>query len=253
MKITLSMLIVFFLVSACSTGKETLKKEPPFEPEPAFTQAQDKIKKKRFEEAREIFEKIKIKDTSGEYSPLAQVLIGDSYFKEGLYEEAAVEYGHFLRIHSFHKHSPYAQYQLAMTYFKRIKTADISYAVAQRALKEFEKLLRVYPRNPYVNAVENRMKACNNILAEYEFYVGEFYFKKGSFTAAAGRFNDLLRKYPESDKEPDSLYYLGLSYLNMGEKDKSLKTLSSLVQKYPTIKLSMEAKDIIASLNKDEK
>jgi outer membrane protein assembly factor BamD len=192
MKKTFTLLIIFFFAFACASKKDALKKASPFEPETAIQQAHEKIEKRRFEEAREILNDIKSKDTSGEYSALAQILTGDTYFNDGLYEEAAVEYEHFLRIHSFHRHSPYAQYKLAMTYFKRIKTTDISYSVAQRALSEFEKLLSVYPRNPYVEVVENRIKTCENVLAEYEFYVGKFYYNKSSYIAAAGRFNDLL-------------------------------------------------------------
>ncbi len=249
MKKTCIYLIALIFVFACSTKKDSVKKTPPFEAEAAFNQVDEKIKKGRFEEAREILNTIKTKDTSGEHVPLAQIRIGDTYFKEGLYEEAAVEYEHFLKIHSYHKYAPYAQYQLAMTYFKRIKTVDVSYSVVQKALQEFEKLLRVYPRNPYINVVENRIKACKDILAEYEFYVGKFYFKKGSYGAAAGRFNDLLREYPDSKMELETLYYLGMSYKNTGEKDKSLKALTALIEKYPTTSMSQEAREIIASLS----
>lgn len=244
--------IILFICSACSSEKAEVKKTPLFEAEAVFKQANDKIKEGDYEDARQILESIKAQDTSGKYAVLAQIRIGDTYFEEGLYEESAIEYEHFLEIHPYHKYAAYAQYKLAMSYFKRIGTADVSYSVAERALKEFEKLLRVYPRNPYVNIAENRIKMCKNTLAEYEFYVGKFYFKKGSYSASVGRFNILLQNYPDSKKEPEALYYLGLSYKNMGESDNALKTLTTLIEKYPTIKLSKEAKEIIASLNKSK-
>jgi outer membrane protein assembly factor BamD len=245
--------ILLLLLPACSSKKDAVKKTSPFDPVAAFQEANEKIKKRRFEEARELLETIRRKDISGEYAKVAQIRIGDTYFKEGLYEEAAVEYEHFLRVHSYHKYAVYAQYQLAMTFFKRIDTADVSYETAQRALKEFEKLLRLYPRNPYISVVENRIRACNNTLAEYEFYVGEFYFKKGAYRAAAGRFSGLLQTYPKSNKVPESLYYLGISYRNLGEKDNALETLSALIEKYPTTSLSKDAKEVIASWEEEEK
>jgi outer membrane protein assembly factor BamD len=220
--------ILLLLFPACSSKKDAVKKTSPFDPVAAFQEA-------------------------NEYAKVAQIRIGDTYFKEGLYEEAAVEYEHFLRVHSYHKYAVYAQYQLAMTFFKRIGTADVSYEVAQRALKEFEKLLRLYPRNPYISVVENRIRACNNILAEYEFYVGEYYFKKGSYRAAVGRFSGLLRDYPKSNKVPESLYYLGISYQNLGERNNALETLSALIEKYPTTSLSKDAKEVIVSWQEEEK
>ena len=136
-----------------------------------------------------------------------------------------------------------------MSYFKKIQTVDTSYSMAKQALKEFETLLKLYPRNPYMDIVENRMNMCKSILAEYEFYVAEFYFKKGSYSAAAERFDNLLRKYPESKKEPETLYYLGMSYKNMGENEKSQKALTTLIEKFPTIELSKKVKEIISSFD----
>ncbi len=245
-------LIVLLLVSACSSGKATIKQAPLFEAEAVFKQANDKIKEGYYEDARNLLERIKVQDTSGEYAPLAEIRIGDTYYKDKSYEEAAIEYEQFLEMYLYHKYAPYAQYKLAMSYFKRIGTPDVSYSVVQQALKEFKKLLRLYPRNPYLNIVESRIKKCKSILAEYEFYVGEFYFKKGSYGAAARRFNDLLENFSDSKKEPDALFYLGLSYKNLGEKDKAQKALTTLIEKFPTIELSKEAREIIASLRSEK-
>jgi outer membrane protein assembly factor BamD len=250
-KYFLPLIILLLFAFACS--KKATIKAPPFEAEAVFKQANEKIEKGDYEEAREILETIKAQDTSGRYATLAKIRIGDTYFKEGLYEESAIEYEQFLEMHPYHRYASYAQYHLAMSYFNRIGSVDVSYASAQKALKEFEKLMKLYPRNPYMNAVESRIEMCKGVLAEYEFYVGEFYFKKGSYGAAVVRFNDLLQNYPDSKKEPDTLYYLGVSYKNMGEQDKALKALTTLIEKYPATKLSKEAKEIIASFLKIEK
>jgi outer membrane protein assembly factor BamD len=244
--------IILLFVIGCSK-KESVKKTPLFEPVTEFQLAKEKIEKKRYEEAREILGKIKTRDTTGKYATLAQVRIGDTYYKEGLYKEAAVEYEHFLKIHSHNRYAPYTQYQLAMTFFKRIRTADVSYSTAKRALEEFEKLLRLYPRNRYVKVVEIRMRTCRNVLADYEFYVGKFYFKKNSYRAAAGRFAGLLKDYPDSKRELEALYLLGLSYKNTGQKDKSREVLTTLVEKFPATDFSKEARAVIASLKDEEK
>ncbi len=244
--------ILIFLVSACSSNK-SVKKTSLFEPETDFKEVNEKMKKGDYENARELLANIKARDTSGKYSSLAGIRIGDTYFEEGSFEEAAFEYEQFLNMHPYNKYSSYAQYKLAMSYFKRIKTVDISYSAANNALIEFEKLLRVYPRNPFVSVVESRIKTSKNVLAEYEFYVSKFYFKKGSYDAAAGRLNALLQNYPDSRKGAESLYYLGLSYKKIGKRDKSVKTLKTLIEKYPATELSKEAKEIIVSLNKKKK
>jgi len=167
--------------------------------------------------------------------------------EDGWYDEAIVEYESFLDIHPYHKYAPYAQYKIAMSYFNRIRTVDVSYSWARKALNEFRKLQERYPRNPYMDSIDSRMRTCNRYLAEYEFYVGNFYFKKESYQAAAQRFDGMLREYPDSKKESEALYYLGLSYKNMGDKEKAIVSLSALIDKFPATRLSAEAKGLIDS------
>ncbi|MBI5195913.1 MAG: outer membrane protein assembly factor BamD [Nitrospirae bacterium] len=238
-------LAVSILLSACGGKKEVA---PVFNPDASFKQAAEKAKEGYYEEARKILEEVKAQDASGKYSPLAQIRIGDMYFEEGSYEEAAAEYERFLDIHSYHRYAYYAQYQLAMCYYRRIDTIDVSYGWARQALTEFEKLQTTYPRNPYMNVTESRIKECRNILAGFEFYVGEFYFKKESFNAAVLRFNQVLQKYPDSKKESDALYYLALSYKNLGDKDKAIEALNMLLDKHPTTRQADAAKKLMTTL-----
>jgi outer membrane protein assembly factor BamD len=98
-----------------------------------------------------------------------------------------------------------------------------------------------------MDAIDNRMRTCNRYLAEYEFYVGNFYFKKEAYQAAAQRFDGMLREYPDSRNEAEALYSLGLSYRNMGDKEKALTALSTLIDKFPATRLSAEAEVLIDS------
>ncbi|MBI4699537.1 MAG: outer membrane protein assembly factor BamD, partial [Nitrospirae bacterium] len=110
-------LVILPLCIACSSDKAELKKTPALEAEAYFTKANDKIKSGYYEEAREILQSIKTHDASGQYSALAQVRIGDTYFEDKMYDEAVVEYREFLKMHPYNKYASYAQYQTAMCYF----------------------------------------------------------------------------------------------------------------------------------------
>lgn len=245
-------LTVCVLMSAfwgCSTGNS---KEPAFDPKASLEEANEKFKDGYYEDARELFKEIKAKDGSRKYATIAKLRIADSYLDEELYDEAAVEYESFLSVHQYHKYSSYAQYKLAMSYFKRIETVDVSSSWARKALREFDKLRKNYPRNPYMDITESRIKACNRILAEYEFYVGNFYYKKGSYHAAAERFNGLLKDYPDTKKESETLLYLGLSYKKMGQNKESIDTFNLLINKFPTIELANEAREQMPDITAKE-
>ncbi len=239
-------LLILFIVS-CSK-KPAVRPSDTFDPEKAFATASEQLEKKDYEEARASFLEVKNRDISRKFAPLAQLRIADSYVKEEEPELAVNEYQKFLEAYPDHKYAPYAQYQIAMVYFNQIEGPERGYGGAARALEEFEKLKKMFPRNPYKDVVELRIQKCRNIMAEYEFLVGEFYYKKGSYNSAISRFEVLLKKYPDYNRGADVLFYTGMSYKNLGKKDRASEYLIRLIERYPDNRLVTDAKKELAKL-----
>ena len=243
----LSLLLLITL--SCSSTKEA-KPEEPFNPEKSLARANELIEEKNYDEARKILLEVKNRDVTKKYAPLAQLRIADSYTREDDVDLAVAEYKSFLEIYPDHKSAPYAQYEIAMAYFGQIAGPEQGYGAAAKALEEFEKLKRLYPRNPYKEVIDIKIDQCKNTMADYEFLVGEFYFNKASYNAALKRLQDLLLKFPEYKKESLVLYHIALCYKNTGNKDKAIEYFTRLVEKYPNDVLVKEAKKEIASISK---
>jgi outer membrane protein assembly factor BamD len=244
-KIFLVFLILFIL--SCSS-KQTIKPSEKYDPEKEFATANEQLDKKEYDQARAGFLEVKNRDTSKKLAPLAQLKIADSYVKEEEFEHAVSEYKKFIETYPDNQYASYAQYQIAMVYFNQIEGPERGYGGAAKALEEFEKLKKMFPRNPYKDVVELRTEKCKNTIAEYEYLVGRFYYKKGSYNAAIGRFEDLLKKFPEYKGEADVLFLTGVSYKNMGEKEKAAGYLARLIEKYPNNKFSKDARKELASI-----
>jgi outer membrane protein assembly factor BamD len=239
-KLLFLFLLILFLCS-CS-GKPVVKPVETFDPEKAFANANELLEKKVYDEARASFLEIKNRDMSKKFAPLAQLKIADSYVKEDEPELAVAEYRRFLEVYPDHKYAAYAQYQIASIYFNQIEGPERGYSGAAKALEEFEKLKKMYPRNPYREVIDLKIERCRNVIANYEFQVGEFYYKKESFNAAINRFEEILKTYPEYQSEADVLFYIGMSYKNLGQKDKAREYLKRLIEKHPNNKLTVDAK-----------
>jgi len=243
--IIISLLFLF----SCS-GKSAVRPPESFDAEKTFVRANELLEQKNFDEARAAFLEVKNRDFSKKYAPLAQLKIADSYVKGDEPELAVAEYRKFLDAYPDNQYASYSQYQIAMVYFNQIEGPERGYSGAAKALEEFQKLKKMFPRNPYKEDVELKTQKCRNVIAEYEDLVGRFYYKKDSFKAAIKRFEGLLKDYPDYSKQADVLFYAGMSYKKLAQKDKALEYLTRFAEKYPHNKLAKEAKKEIANLKK---
>jgi len=231
--------IFLLLLAACA-------KEPPFDPVEKFKDAENKMQKFKYDEARKAYQEIQEKAPDRSYDADIMLRIADTYYGEEKYAEAQVEYRAFINFHPVHRDASYAQYQVGMCSYQEITTIDRDPALTRTALKEFQALLTKYPGSPYEEEATKYITICRDKLAEYELYVGRFYHKKGSYLAAVGRLEKLLKDYPGSTAEKDALYYAGLSYQELGEKAKAISNFETLAAKYPA--MAKEAHSLITKL-----
>ena len=211
------------------------EKQEVFDPAALFKQAEENMVKGSFEKARKDYQEIQEKAPDRSYDPALMLRIADTYFCEEKYDEARVEYQAFLNYHPVNKDAAYAQYQVAMCSYNQFETIDRDPGPVRTAVKEFEVLKSKYPKSAYEEQAIVNLAICRDRLAEYEFYVGRFYHKKGSYQAAAARLEKLLQDYPGSSKEKDALYYAGLSYKELGRRDDALRMFELLARKYPSM------------------
>lgn len=220
-------ILLLVLSAACAA------KEPPFDAVAKFQEAEEKMRRFKYEDARKAYQEIQEKAPDRSYDADIMLRIADTYYGDESYAEAQVEYQAFLNFHPVHRDAAYAQYQIGMCSFNDMTTIDRDPALPRTAQLEFQKLLEKFPGNPYTDEAVKHLADCRNHLSEYEFYVGKFYHKKGSYGAAAGRFDRLLATYPGSSAEEKALYYAGLSHMERGEREQAIKAFETLAAKFP--------------------
>jgi len=215
---------------------------PPAE---LMKKAEKEFKGKNFDRARELLEALKARDAEKKYYVKALIMTADSYYAQGNYSEAGIEYKAFLDLHTYHKKAPYAQYMLALSYFEQIDSVDRSFESILIARREFQNLLKRYRKHSYRKSALAKIVRCNNLLAEYEDYVGSFYLKKGAYRAAIGRFEGLIKEFPKSAVEIDVLLKLGRAYRQVDNTGKAREVLSLLISRYPSSKQAVMAREML--------
>jgi len=173
----------------------------------------------------------------------------ESLFEKEDYPEAIIEYQYFLDLHSTHILASYAQYQLAESYFKQIKSVERDPDPIYKALETFEKLRKGYPESRYDGNAVERIATCHRFIAEVHLMVGQFYYRRDALLAAAHRFERILTLYPEMDIAGDALYYLALTYMGMGANDWAKEKLIALTERFPDSQHTVSGLVMIANLD----
>ncbi len=173
----------------------------------------------------------------------------ETFFDEEAYPEASVEYQHFLDMHRVHILAPYAQYKLGESHLKMAKSVDRDPEPVKRARESFEKLLRQYPGSKHEGDAVAKIRECRDWLAQMNFMVGQFYYRRGAFLAAAHRFAAIVQEEPDLDVAPEALYYLALTYRGIGADDWAREKLIMLAQHYPNSTSQKDSRELLVALN----
>lgn len=235
-------LVIAFTAALGGCGGKQVTKDEDFNSEKFLAKANKLIDDGQYDDARKVLLEVKNRDITKQYAPLAQLRIADSYIKDSDPDHGIEEYKKFLELYPDNQRASFAQYQIAMAYFSQIEGADRGLSAAQKALHEFTRLKELYPRNPYRDILELRIQKCRKVIAEGEFIVGEFYYKKESYKPAIERFERLLKQFPDYDGADKTLLFLGKSYKAIKMVDKAREEFKTLIEKYPSSRFVKEAR-----------
>jgi outer membrane protein assembly factor BamD len=237
-------LFLSLLLGCAGKGKDI--KTISGDPEPLYRQGLVRFNKRDYPEALKKFEELKSSfPDSPPYTLWAELKIGDCHFLKKDYVEAIAAYEEFKKIHPTHEEIPYVQYQIGMAYFNQMLTLDRDQTSAKKALSNFEYLIANYPPSLFTQKAMEKIGVCKKRLADHEFYIGNFYYKKGKFQAAASRFEGLLERFPKNPEEDNILYILGKSYLELDHWEKAQIAFMKIVTEYPKSPHYKEAKAIL--------
>jgi len=212
-----------------------------------------------------------------EYLARAKMSIADSWYREGGTEglaQAEAEYKDFITFFPTMKEASEAQLKVAEIHFRQLQKPDRDPTHAERAEQELKLFLTNYPDSPLRPKALQLMRDVDEVLADRQFRIGEFYFLREEYRAAQGRLQDVVDHYPLYSQGDQALELLGRSYVITSsryawasdrEKNPSLKKLfvenekrdeaaakmylTHLIERYPLSPDVKQAKQQLAALH----
>jgi len=249
--LTLTILALIGVLASC--GFHRKKYDNPItkdtqQPDKAlFDKSINDIEHGRYEVARITLNTLINTYDQSEYLAKAKLAIADSWYREGGthgYAEAEAEYKDFILFYPMMEESAEAQNRVCMIHYRQMEKPDRDLTQALRAEAECRQLVVQFPNSKYAPEAEQRLRNIQEEIAEEEFRVGTFYYKKGSNPAAANRLSRLVDQYPLYSKSDEALWDLGDAYSKMGTRfrPRAGEAYSRIIREYPLSPLADEAK-----------
>lgn len=185
------------------------------------------------------------------YDPNVIMKRAESFFDKESYAEAIVEYKHFLDLHRNHILAPYAQYKIGVSHYKQFRTVDRDPEPLKKSIIGFEKLLKEFPASRYDAEAKETIQTCKEQLVQRHLMVGEFYYKRGAYLAAAHRYEKIIKEFPEIETTGEAMFHLAKTYQDLGIEEWTQDWLVALIRTYPESPYHSSAQSLLASLQED--
>ena len=210
-----------------------------------FDRAINDIEHSRYEVARITLNTLINTYDQSEFLAKAKLAIADSWYREGGaagLAQAEAEYKDFILFYPTMEEAAESQEKICMIHYRQMEKVDRDQSQALRAEDECRQLIVQFPNSKYITETQQLLRNIQEALAEGEYLVGNFYFKRGDNSAAANRLGHLVDQYPLYSKADEALWQMGEAYGRLGNRFRKQEgdAYAKIVRDYP---LSAHADD----------
>jgi len=194
------------LLGGCAEKQQVTKTQT--DPEKLLTWGLNRMKRNDYESAITSFQAIKDRYPYSKTVITAELKMAESNMLLKDYEAALVVYDDFEKLHPKDSNIPFVIYQKGMCNLEQVRTIDRDPTYTLSARREFEHLIKRFPENEWANKARANLRKCITYLAEYELYVGHFYYNMGEYASALDRYTFLIKHYPDVGQYHEALEYI---------------------------------------------
>ena len=182
-----------------------------------YDKALEQEKKGHFDVARLDLQTLLNTYPDSKYLMRSKLAVADCWFKEGgsaAMAQAEQEYGDFITFFPNQPEAAEAQMRMGDIYLKQMDVPDRDYAKALKAEDQYRTMLKTYPDAPkdILAQATQKLRDVQEVLAQREFDLGQFYALHNNFPAAIARYQTVVDTYPLFSHMDDTLIGIGDAY-----------------------------------------
>lgn len=235
-------LLLIAPVLSAALGCAAAPDEPATDQE-LYEEAVNLQSKADYDGATEKFDELVATYPASRYAQQGMLDISYLHYQRGQYAGALSAADRFIDAYPGNPGIPYAMYLKGLAYFREDLSlidrlgfqnpAERNPENMRLAFTTFRRLVDEHPDTPYAEDASKRMRYLINALAEGEVFVARYYLRRGAAPAAAGRAQDVLKNYPDSNATEDALMVMLSAYRLMEDKNGVQNTRRLLKLNFP--------------------
>jgi len=185
-----------------------------------FDKAMNAMKHGRYDVARLDLQTLLNTYPDSEYQMRAKLAVGDTWFKEGgtaALTQAESEYKDFITFFPNSPEAAEAQMKVGDIYFQQMEKPDRDPQNAVHAEQEYRTMLEQFPDSPLIPRAKQRLREVQEVLAQRQYEIGEFYAGREQWPAAIARLETITDSYPLFSHSDEALITIGDGYATMAQ------------------------------------
>lgn len=220
---------------------------PEVPAEQLYNQGLARLENRDFDGAAKKFAELDKQYPYSEWSRKALIMTTYANYEGGAYPDAVSNARRYLQLHPASKDAAYAQYLMAMSYYRQIPDVTRDQEQSERAVVALQELIDRYPKSEYVQDAKFKLQVTRDQLAGKEMEVGRYYLQRRNYTAAINRFRDVVAKYQTTRHIEEALMRLSEAYMALGIVNEAQTAAAVLGHNFPDSQWYKDAHTLLRS------
>jgi len=242
----LVLLTMSCIIAISCAGPKPIPNRPA---EEKFRNAMVEYEKRKYDEAKRLFESVIFDSPGSVVADSAQYLVGMCYYHQDEYELAAAEFQRFFTQFPTSPLVDDAELMRARCYYYGgPKNTGLDQNYTRNSVNILLAFKDDHPNSDLLPAADSLLSAAWERLSIKDFKAGKLYQRMRAYRAAQVYFQLVLDQFPESPLVPEALYLMGETYRRLEIYDTAQVWYEKLIYLYPDAKYTEDAQKRVRDL-----
>ena len=231
----------------CAGGMPSI----PNSPEVMIERGEGYFNRGKYRQSQELFKTFIERYAGHDRSDYAQFMLAESYFRDGDYPLAGVEYRILVTNYGYSEYVEEGFFKQALCNYYQSPKPALDQTKAYEALSQLEQFVKVYPKSKLVPEAEKYIRLVREKLARKDTENATYYFDRKRYVSALVYLDKVIANYPDNPYWVNAKYLKAQILFIRGEREDEAVELLREVLAYPEdLRVKGDAKALLEKMGR---